>query len=285
MSNYVNITASVGKNGKNKIEDIFPIQMLLNKFIIPGCLKPRTFIQQDGIIGQKTIDAIKDFQRRIVGFQNPDGRIDPGGKTLAALNGPLVWAKASTSSEEKTRDWAIALGAIKTGMFEFKLVNRATGEAKTLSIRNPIITAISINKSFTEKWVTFKTFLSAGFDDFDNQSTSISQSWQANQPYIMKIGPIGPVPVVPCPAEMFKSICPTGWSQHELGKDFWGNSAMGCFPDSKVSKQLGNASIGSAHLGIMAGIPQGPTPFPVPSAYPNKLWVPPSQMNALLLAP
>ena len=147
MSNYVNITASVGKNGINKIEDVYPVQILLNKFIIPGCLKPTGILQQDGDVGNKTIAAIKDFQRRIVGFSNPDGRVDPGGKTIKALNGPLKWASAATHSAESTKEWALGLGAIKSGLIEFDLVNRASATMKKLVVRNTGITSLTISKN------------------------------------------------------------------------------------------------------------------------------------------
>jgi len=93
------LTASVGQGGKNtKPADNAWVQMSLNKFIVPGCLGKLKPLTPDGIIGPKTIAAIKTFQRGIVGFRNPDGRVDPGGATLAALDGPVKWPKQSTPS-------------------------------------------------------------------------------------------------------------------------------------------------------------------------------------------
>lgn len=39
----------------------------------------------DGDAGAKTVLAIEQFQKGIVGLNNPDGVVDPGGKTLKAL--------------------------------------------------------------------------------------------------------------------------------------------------------------------------------------------------------
>lgn len=100
------LTTPVGKGGNNtNPADNAWVQMMLNKFIVPGCLGSLKPLTPDGIIGPKTIAAIKQFQRDIVGFQRPDGRVDPGGATLAALDGPVRWPRASkVSLWEHTHD-------------------------------------------------------------------------------------------------------------------------------------------------------------------------------------
>jgi len=101
------LTTSIGQGGKNiNPADNAWVQMSLNKFIVPGCLSRLKPLTPDGIIGPKTIAAIKRFQRDIVGFRNPDGRVDPGGATQAALDGPVRWPKARTvSAWEHTHDF------------------------------------------------------------------------------------------------------------------------------------------------------------------------------------
>jgi peptidoglycan hydrolase-like protein with peptidoglycan-binding domain len=90
----VTLTTSVGKAGCNtNLGENIAVQMLLNKFIIPGCLGSLKALILDGSIGGKTIAAIEKFQSGIMGHKSPDGRVDPAGATLAALNGPLKWVQ------------------------------------------------------------------------------------------------------------------------------------------------------------------------------------------------
>jgi muramidase (phage lysozyme) len=81
---------SVGVGGVNKTNDIKTIQGLLNlsqqRLITAGVSFERfKVLKEDGIIGNFTITAIKIFQRDILGFVPPDGRVDAGGKTLRTL--------------------------------------------------------------------------------------------------------------------------------------------------------------------------------------------------------
>jgi hypothetical protein len=85
------IQKSVGKKGKNISEDVMVIQLLLNKFIVPGCMLPFKPLGVDGDCGKMTKAAIVWFQLNVMGNPFPDGRVDPGGNTLNALNGPLKW--------------------------------------------------------------------------------------------------------------------------------------------------------------------------------------------------
>ena len=76
------ITNSVGRKGKNITADVRTIQQLLNRHRIPGHVLP---LKEDGIAGPKTLTRIEDFQKFHVKIK-PDGRVDPDGKTIAALN-------------------------------------------------------------------------------------------------------------------------------------------------------------------------------------------------------
>ncbi len=277
MSNVVKITASVGKNGQNKPMDNYPIQILLNKFIAIGCLKPTAVLAQDGVIGPKTIAAIKDFQHRIMGFSKPDGRVDPGGKTLDALNGPLIWAKPLAA--DKTFEWAIALRSIDSGKVEFSLVNRATGEQKSIAIRNPSISAVSISKSFAESWVTFKTFMSLAIGDFDNRKASFSKSFSPSLPYGLDLAGVGSFPVAPYPAASLSGICPSNYKPIFQDHGMMGPTMLGCELDSG-SVNLGQTSMSS----ILGGVSPIPYPGIIPNPAPN-LWVPPTQAKLILLSP
>jgi CHAP domain len=79
------IGASVGRGGANRRADVTTVQTLINNHI--GQLTPLRGLETDGVVGLKTIGAILEFQRRVVGLRAPDGRVDPNGRTLRALNG------------------------------------------------------------------------------------------------------------------------------------------------------------------------------------------------------
>lgn len=77
------ISASVGHGGVNRKADVLTVQTLINLNI--GQLVPLKMVQM-GACGPDTIAAIRDFQRRVLKMANPDGRVDPNGKTLAKLS-------------------------------------------------------------------------------------------------------------------------------------------------------------------------------------------------------
>jgi peptidoglycan hydrolase-like protein with peptidoglycan-binding domain len=77
MTRPFEISASVGRGGKNKPEDVTAVQVALNK-------KTKAGLKVDGKGGPKTIAAIEAFQRTL-GMSRPDGRIDPGRGTARAL--------------------------------------------------------------------------------------------------------------------------------------------------------------------------------------------------------
>ena len=77
--------------GENRKPDTRKIQKALNE-VFPGAL-----LEVDGDGGTLTIRRIKRFQRRFV--QNPDGRVDPGGKTLNRLNSAVPSLQADWSGD------------------------------------------------------------------------------------------------------------------------------------------------------------------------------------------
>jgi hypothetical protein len=96
------LIGSVGRAGKNAPADVTLVQGLVNECI--GCLTPgMALLRANGTCDGATIDAITAFQRRVVGLKTPDGRVDPGGPTFAALlayasGKPWVTTKKYTGS-------------------------------------------------------------------------------------------------------------------------------------------------------------------------------------------
>jgi hypothetical protein len=80
-----NISASVGKGGINRRQDVITVQTLINNHI--RSIAPIPAFTVNGVADLKTIAAIEEFQRKVVKLARPDGRVDPNGRTLAALNG------------------------------------------------------------------------------------------------------------------------------------------------------------------------------------------------------
>lgn len=79
----VTIAASVGREGKNLAADVRVIQNLLNEYLKRS--HPQTALVADGKCGPRTIEAIELFQSEVVRLLQPDGRVDPGGKTFKKL--------------------------------------------------------------------------------------------------------------------------------------------------------------------------------------------------------
>ncbi|MGZ8218147.1 glycoside hydrolase family 19 protein [Methylomagnum sp.] len=77
------ITKSVGAGGVNSADDVKTIQVLLNLNL--DKTGPIDRLATDGAIGPNTINAIKEFQGRVVQMANPDGRVDPNGGTLRKM--------------------------------------------------------------------------------------------------------------------------------------------------------------------------------------------------------
>lgn len=86
------ITASVGRGGQNRPGDVKIVQTLLNaKLPIP--FRP---LAVNGICDFNTIGVIEAFQRNELKIGSPDGRVDPGGRTLRILAGGRSAASTAT---------------------------------------------------------------------------------------------------------------------------------------------------------------------------------------------
>lgn len=75
------LSGTVGHGGRNAPADVKIVQQLLNRHRMQGV----RHLIVDGITGPATIGAIRHFQSEKVGMRNPDGRVDPGGRTIRAL--------------------------------------------------------------------------------------------------------------------------------------------------------------------------------------------------------
>ena len=91
------IRASVGDGGANRKGDVAQVQRLLNRFPLSNQPSP---LMVDGLCGRKTVERIRAFQSEVVRMWRPDGRVDPGGRTLAALNAGSAPAREWQFSEQ-----------------------------------------------------------------------------------------------------------------------------------------------------------------------------------------
>jgi Mannosyl-glycoprotein endo-beta-N-acetylglucosaminidase len=85
-ANNVRISASVGRKGVNRRDDVSTVQRLINDRL-PTPLRP---LDVDGQCGSLTIDAIEEIQRRYLHMKSPDGRVDPNGATFRVLTGGIA---------------------------------------------------------------------------------------------------------------------------------------------------------------------------------------------------
>lgn len=81
----VTVSSSVGLRSANIPPDVTNIQKALNR-ISPAQGGPTTPLTPDGSSGQKTVEAIQNFQLHHFGWNGADGKIDPNGETLARIN-------------------------------------------------------------------------------------------------------------------------------------------------------------------------------------------------------
>ncbi len=79
------IQESVGRGGVNRSDDVKTVQTLLNRKIAK--LVPLSPVTVSGECDAETVALIEEYQRRMLGLRNPDGRVDPTGRTIASLAG------------------------------------------------------------------------------------------------------------------------------------------------------------------------------------------------------
>ena len=102
------ITASVGRGGANKANDVSAIQYGLDQ-VPPVDGGPSTPLKIDGICGPKTTAAIQNFQLKHFGWPGADGRIDPGKQTIKKLNEKRQrWIQPHLPPSLETDGWLLS---------------------------------------------------------------------------------------------------------------------------------------------------------------------------------
>lgn len=86
------ISASVGKRCSNRAADVEIVQELLNRCI--GRMTPLRPVRVSGFCDARTIELIEEFQRRVLHDEQPDGRVEPGGRVMWTLNAQAPSATA-----------------------------------------------------------------------------------------------------------------------------------------------------------------------------------------------
>ena len=80
------IGSSVGQGGTNRADDVRTVQELLNNVPVTWG-GPSVPLDVDGLVGDKTITAIRNFQQvQLSTFFSPDGRVDPRQRSIGRLN-------------------------------------------------------------------------------------------------------------------------------------------------------------------------------------------------------
>ena len=110
------ISASVGDGGKNQTSDVRIVQERLNEVPKPSG-GPTVTLDVDGVVGPKTVAAVKRFQQVQMGFS--DGLIDPDGPTASRL------VEFKDFANQNRPGAKIAWGKRVTGAFKAKLLSVA----------------------------------------------------------------------------------------------------------------------------------------------------------------
>lgn len=99
------ITAPVGDPRKGAVNhqlDVLTVQAYLNNWILYGALNGRVALLTSGRCDAAMIEAIRMFQKVVVGMPSPDGRIDPNRKTFNRLTGQVTKV---TAAQLKQVNW------------------------------------------------------------------------------------------------------------------------------------------------------------------------------------
>jgi hypothetical protein len=148
------ITQSVGRGGINLPQDVRTIQELINNHI--GKLTPLRPLTVDSRIGPNTIAAIEEFQRRVVNLARPDGRVDPGGRTLQALNaGGQAPVTAVTALVQLPQ-----VGG--NGYYSYEPANRQFGTPATIKALQDVAATFRYNMPDTEIGIGDISFAQGG---------------------------------------------------------------------------------------------------------------------------
>jgi hypothetical protein len=124
------ITGSVGRGGVNLPADVKVVQQLLEPFLKQN---GQPTLNGNGKVDNAMIIAISNFQTRKLHITAPDGKVDPGGRTLVALleQGQLGTAAAPTVGSVKVTYSPHVLPEAKlVSEYSFGVVRKALVMAK-----------------------------------------------------------------------------------------------------------------------------------------------------------
>ncbi len=124
-SNASELIGSVGEGGDNLKADIVLVQKRLNQ-VPTASGGPKPSLDADGLIGPRTIAAIRRFQKIQLGFE--DGRIDVDGRTDTKL------AEFEDFASQPRPGDAVAWGKQVTGDFKTKAI--AVAEAVEIDVNH-----------------------------------------------------------------------------------------------------------------------------------------------------
>jgi hypothetical protein len=112
------IKGSVGERGNNHKTDVVLIQSLMNKYRASKGLPAITITPKPT---DELARVIKDFQKEQFAWQQPDGRVDPGGPTLKLLN---------SLTDPRRSDYRLLEPTITRQNGKYKLTMGADGEIR-----------------------------------------------------------------------------------------------------------------------------------------------------------
>lgn len=138
----ISISASVGLHGANFSSDVVKIQDALNHVSTEnGGASPK--LNPDGKCGQKTANAIRNFQLKHFGWKGSDSLIEPGKQTLAKLNEILGKTSRGGGSQD-----LVASGVIQLAL------NFVAGAECNMLMASPVLD--SKNSSIGDHFSTFR---------------------------------------------------------------------------------------------------------------------------------
>jgi peptidoglycan hydrolase-like protein with peptidoglycan-binding domain len=162
------IGKSVGQDGENVRADVALVQTLLNAVIDLLGLAP---LYADGLCGKGTVAAIRAFQFRFTGIVDPDGRIDPGGRTFLKLvsAAAAAHARATPAAPDPRRSgatwWKANQGRYANSAALSDLASPFQGKARTfvaaLRAAGAIVTIGATRRNRTRAWLMHFCFMIA----------------------------------------------------------------------------------------------------------------------------
>lgn len=124
------ISNSVGDKGINSLFDAEKIQNLLNEnlHLMPKIKK----LVVDKKVGKLTITAIRTYQKDVLKMINPDGRVDPNGRTLKSLQKTVQSSKPARPANVTA------------------FINKTLADAKNIKVKYKIPVSVLISQAALE---------------------------------------------------------------------------------------------------------------------------------------